>query len=257
MTIPAFVIPGVQVGVTVRPLPWASVAIAWESGYQFKHNAEIDMKMPAAPTFAPSKLSPERPLARVEMNLPMTLRSGVEVRYGELARFEAAMVWEQWSVHEEMNVDPSGAFLTDVPLLGTYRMTPMAIPRNLRDTISWRAGCEVAPAWSGLPGNPTERPVTFSLGAGIEPSATPDATLTPMTVDLERMFVSAGVSVSFGKWKATAMYSRLFMQNRTVKNSEVLQLNPGRPDFAGRTAVGNGTYSSTAQIIGIGAQVEL
>jgi long-chain fatty acid transport protein len=246
MTIGSFFIPGAQLGLIVKPVSILRVGLAWESAYNFNEAAELSMRMPTAPMFADASVFPEVPTAMVKMTIPMQLRGGVELRPDPFLRVEVAFDWEKWSDHARIDLEPEGVGMDDVLMLGRYQLQAMSIDRSFHDTWSVRLGAEYAPPLG-------QRPLTVRAGVAYEPSAVPDETLTAMTVDLDKLIVGVGAGYALGSYQIELMYAYVWMRPRTIGDSQSLQMNPTRPAWDRRTAVGNGDYRSTAHIVGAGA----
>jgi long-subunit fatty acid transport protein len=244
-------VPGVQVGVLVIPTSSLRLGLAWEKGYDIDQTADLEVRLPRAAAFQDAHVAPKDPKGRVRMRLPMELRGGVEYRYEDSLRAEAALVWEPWSVHQTIDVDASNVVMRDVAALGDYRFGAMSIERHFQDTYSARFGVESSGEIA-----PGQR-MSGRLGVTYEPSAVPDEYLTAMTVDLDRVIVSAGAGYERGPFTFEVLYAYVHMAERTITDSKVTQLNGTRPPWSGRTPIGNGTYDGSAHIVGLGVSMRL
>jgi long-chain fatty acid transport protein len=245
-------VPGVQVGMNITPVSWLRVGVAWESAYQINAPTTYRIKLSQADTFRDASLSPSEPEGKVSFTLPMQVRAGVEGRLGQVARVEGAFVWENWKAHDRISVDVgSSTQLNNVVPLGTYVLKPMDIQRGFRNTWSVRLGGEWMPLLAG------QRPLSVRAGVMYEPSAVPSSMLTAMAVDLDKVIGSLGAAYQWRKFVFEATYAHVFMMDRNVTSSTVFQNNPTRPDWTGRTPVGNGEYSSRADVVGLGVRMLL
>ena len=164
-------------------------------------------------------------------------------------RLHAAWVFEAWHQNNAIDVTLKNVVLRNVLGVGSQTLQSMHIVQGFRNTWSLRFGGEYA--------LPTElnRPLTLRAGLMFEPSAVPNPMLTPMTLNLNTLMASAGLEYRWHSFRAQATYAHLFMFERTVTQSAVLQLNAiGARDI---TTVGNGQYRSHADIVGLGFQVDL
>ena len=244
--------PALHLGMILRPLPWLRLGLAYRSMAVVDHEASFHLSLPQAAAYAQAKLQPAAPRAQVHMRLPPIWRAGIEVR-NRRARLELTFVHEGWSVHDAIVVRVERAALENIVALGTYPLaTQIAIARNYRDISAWRLGGEVR-----LLGGEVGRQLGLRAGLMWEPSAIAPAVLTPMSVDLDKVLVSAGPYLRLGPWllEATCAYVHLFSQR--VRDSRQLQINPTRPPWPGRTPIGNGDYRSYAWVAGLGARVDL
>lgn len=244
-------IPGAHLGFLIKIDPWVRFGAAWETGYRINQPASLAIRMPSAAMYDGSDLNPDNPTGRIRMRLPQQARVGLEGRWGSLLRGEIAAVWEQWSVHDRIDIDTSGVTMSNVLGLGDYSLSNMSIERGFSDVWSVRIGSELHPP-IGL-----ERPLAVRFGAMLEPSAIPNKNLTAMTVDLDKLVLGLGAAYAWWRLEFEATYAHVFMQSTTVRNSEVKQTNPTRPDWGRTTAIGNGTYESSADLFGLGIKVFL
>jgi long-subunit fatty acid transport protein len=127
----------------------------------------------------------------------------------------------------------------------------MSLDRGFRNTYSARLGGEWAPPVSD------ERPLALRAGLMYEPSAVPNTMMTPMSVDLNKVLAAVGAQYSWESFHVEATVAHVFMVDRTVTNGQVMQMNATRPAFAGRTPIGNGAYQSSANLVGVGARLDL
>lgn len=244
-------VPGFHAGVQVRPAPWVRLGLAWETGYTIDHGADFRIRLPNAPAYAGASMSSDTIKGHIKMRLPQVVRGGVEFRIGSMARVESSVVWEQWSVHDKININLGNAQINNLTALGTYGVSPMAIHRGFKDTWSLRLGGEVAPPL------PNGLPLVFRAGFMYEPSAIPTANLTAMTVDLDKYLGALGAAYTLGRFQFELTYAHIFMTGRTVTNSAIRQTNPTRPGWADTTPIGNGKYSASANVLGMGLSIAL
>lgn len=241
------VAPGVQVGVLLAPTPFLRFGLAWETGYTINKEASLNIRLPAAPLYDGATVTPAEPTGVVRLRLPMNLRAGIELFDATLGRVELAFVYEPWSVHDVIGVKTNGIVLRDVNVLGDYAMADVDIERGFRDTYSVRLGGELVPPFEALSA------LRIRLGAMYEPSAVPPDKLTAMTVDLDKVLVTAGVSYAFGALRLDATYAHVFLASESVRDGSITQVNPTRPPWSGRTPIGNGDYAARASVLGLGA----
>lgn len=243
--------PAVHVGLTATPAPALRLGIAWQSGANVDREADLNIRLPTAATYADASLTPAEPKGQVSFAFPWQLRAGIEGRYEDTLRVELAYVLEHWSSHDRIRIDASDVTIRDLLALGDYSLGVIDIDRGFRDTWSLRLGSEVTPPVGD------GRPLAMRVGFVYEPSAIPDETLTAMTVDLDKFLVTGGAGWRFGELTLEGTIAHAFLRPREVRSSRVLQTNPTRPPWSGRTPIGNGDYEGGATLVGIGARLAL
>ncbi len=253
-------------GVTWTPGP-VRIGASIMTPFSFSGTASIDVRPPAAAAFETAftrsrhgdcaSVSDEevggdpnhpcrRTTADVNLNFPVIVRLGIELLAVENLRLELAVVWETWSLQQDVAVHPRDVWIADA--LGgalDYEIGALSIPRGMNDTVSVRLGGEYAfdDVWQ------------LRLGMYYENGAFDDAHLTALTVDSDKLVFSLGGSARVHEGLAfdvTVGYAYLFP--RSVRNSVVPQTNPIRPPPAegDQVFVGNGDYSFIAPFFGVG-----
>jgi long-chain fatty acid transport protein len=244
------VAPGAHLGLILIPAPWVRFGLSWESAFNVSTQADFHMTIPGAGAFNGAEFSPKTPHGTLAFKLPQTLRTGVEVRPIEGLRVELAFIWENWAAHDVVHLDFGNATLNN-PAIPPISLGKMAVTRGFQDTYSLRIGSEYTPRWLA------SRALTLRFGAMYEPSAIPPQYLSAVSVDLDKFIASTGASYRISKnCYVEATYAHVFMATRTVTNSQVFQQNPTIKQPVG-AAIGNGTYSSHADIFGLGFRVNL
>lgn len=243
--------PAVHLGLTLTPWKFLRIGAAWESGYSISVGSDLAIRLPTAALFRDAVVTPEQPRAQVSMKLPSVFRLGVEGRLGELVKSEIAWVYEPWSVHKRVKVDAKEVNIEGIKALGEYGLGVVNVERKYRDTWSIRWGTEFsAPLPSG-------KPLVFRTGVAYEPAAVAPEYLTAMVVDLDKLLLSAGVGYTLGRWTLEGTYAWVGMADLEVKKSKATQASATRPAYAGRSVIGNGTYESSAHILGMSVSLAL
>ena len=192
--------------------------------------------------------------ADINVNFPWVVRFGVQLEAIENLNLELAVVWETWSLEQQVSVSPRDVWFANALGGGLqYQVGPLSIPRNMRDTVSVRLGGEYT----------VDNLVQIRLGGYFETGAFNDQWLQALTIDSDKLVVTAGVGIRLdaGFWLDVLVgYAHLFPRN--VTNSSVPQPNPIRPPATAMdpnmrspgdpTFIGNGTYNSTAPFFGLG-----
>lgn len=239
-----FMAPGFHLGLVYSPVDLVRFGAAFESGYNINADSVLRTRLPSAAAYSEATLDPEEPEAEVRFRLPMAVRLGLELRDEDHWRVELAWVWENWAVHDVLELGIQEAVIRNVVGIGDYRLTEVDIPRHLRDTWSLRVGAEGR--------LPLSTPITLRGGFAYEPSAVQDEYLTAMSVDTDKVIMAVGAGISLGSAVLDFTYSFIFMPTRTILSSEVLQTSAARPPWDGRTTIGEGIYESRAHLLGLG-----
>ena len=243
-------LPGLALGIQYG-WNWGRLGMAFETGYSIDTATTVRTRLPAAELYDDAVLIPEVPRGRVSFELPMALRAGFEVFPVEDFAIEFALVWENWSVHDVIVLDASGASITEIVALGDYELGAVEIDRRLEDTLSLRLGTEVGPDFHSV------KDLTFRLGFAYEPSASPDDYLSAMAVDLDKYIVGSGVAYSLDAYTLEFTYALVLMTDREITNSNLQQTSAARPPWNGRSIIGNGKYEGSAHILGLGVHYNL
>lgn len=186
--------------------------------------------------------------ADVQLEFPWVVRFGVEARPLPALRLEASVVWETWSVQDEVRIRPRDVWIEDA--LGgalDYEVGPMNIPRHMQDTVSVRVGGAYT----------IEELVTVRLGGYWENGAFSDPYLTALTLDSDKVLASAGVGIHVSPEVTIDIAGGyLWMASRHVEDSAVPPPNPIRPPSSAGAPIyiGNGTYSMGAPFVGLGVR---
>lgn len=215
-------------------------------------DATLNVRLPSAPLFDGARV--EGDTARLELDLPLMVRAGVEVRPVPTVRIEAAFVWEHWSTQDAARIQPNDVWIRDAVAIGDYQVGDIEIPRNMNDVYSLRIGAqaEVVP-----------EVLTLSAGVNYENGSFDNAYLTPLTLDSRKVVVALGASVQVVEGLfIDVSYGHVFMADPQVRNSRVPQPNPIRPPRStdvpapagGAAFVGNGDYDMEADIVGVGVR---
>lgn len=234
-----------NVGVWGRVLDLPKVKLDVAASVQFpvqlNTSGEIKVRLPTHPLFDPTRIDGKNVSA--VLTLPLIVRAAVRATLFERADIEAAFVYEGWSALKELRIsitEPNGIWVRDVPTIGDYKVPDIVVPRNSVDAFSVRVGAsvKVLPKW-----------LQVRVGYAYETSATPNSTNTVFFYDSVKHLLGAGVSITFKKMAIDISYAHILMPTNTITQSEYKQLNPLNP--SGAIVVGNGTYDSSYNIIGL------
>jgi len=232
---------------------------------RIKGEADFDVRLPDQQFFddvtVETKSGKKDLKAEMDVSLPAILRLGVEVQPSQPLKMELGLTYETWSVQDSITVKPKNVVVTNVPGIGTVDAQPVTLARNMQNTWAVNFGGKYALASL----MPKRRALDISAGAMFETGAFKDQDLTPTTIDTQKLLVGVGASVQV--WPGVmidASYGHLFMQDRQVRNSDVLLPAAIRPvpedddpntyDVGDRPAIGNGDYVIEADFVGLGVR---
>jgi long-chain fatty acid transport protein len=238
--------PSLNSGVTYVPTRWLRLGLSGMAPMVIDSNATIQVKLPSAAEFDNASLSGDQ--AHVHFVLPAVLRAGIEVRPIDDLRVEVAWVHEFWSEHQTISAVPSGISIDGVTgLPPKLAMPPITIPRDFQDSDSVRLGGEYHFNVEGYG-------LDARAGLAYETSAVPPAYLSLSSLDFNKWITSLGGSLYIGKhWRFDAVFAHVFAQSVNVSPDQaaIPRINP-LPGNAPLEAVNGGTYSASANIIGVG-----
>jgi long-chain fatty acid transport protein len=213
-----------------------------------RSGATIRTRLPATPFFERASQSGDE--ADVSFDLPWTLRAGVEARPVPELRVEAGFGLEKWSMHDTIDVEPSGVALKNVALFPeTYYIPDVVFPRHFQDSYSGRLGAEYSIELGGYP-------IDLRAGLAYETSAVPAEYLSVLTIDANKFTTAIGGGLHIGeKIRLDATYAHIFAADVTVdpRDAKIPQVSPvranptGYPDY-----VNGGEYSARADVLGVG-----
>ena len=113
---------------------------------------------------------------------------------------------------------------------------------NYQDTFSIRNGAEIK----------IKEDIRMRLGHIFEQSAIPDEYYSVFLADAQKNAFTLGATYKRPKWSLDAAFAYYLMQDRTITNSQVRQINPTDSENENTLVVGNGEYSQRYLIFGLG-----
>jgi long-subunit fatty acid transport protein len=237
--------------------------------YTIEGDAKLQVELPSAPLFGSDdcgSIEQRRgradcaqvngDTAHIALDMPMVARFGVEVVPFERLRVEVGIVYEGWSRQEKLPIDPNGITITDALGIDRYDVGPISLKRDMQDVYSLRMGGELQPI--------ATLPLTVRAGILLENSAFATRTLTPTTLDSQKLLVGLGLSYELVTGLSVdVLYAHMFMKDQKVRDSEVYPQNPLRPpppsagpgedpQLSQPEPVGNGNYEMEADLLGLG-----
>jgi long-chain fatty acid transport protein len=246
--------PSAVIGVQARPLRLLRLGAALQLPVKVSTRGTVRVRLPPSGFFDGARVAGDR--AEVELTLPMMLRAGVELAPSPLLRVEAGVDLELWSQQEDFTITPRDVRVEDAAGVGTYALAPMVIPRKLEDTLALRLGLEARPL--------ARAPLTLRAGYVNESGASTDEYVSVLTVDTHKHVLTVGLGYSVGRVRLDAVYGHVFMSDRVIAAGQSCapQQNPIRggedptacvhDGSPGRVYVGDGTYRSSWDMVGVG-----
>ncbi len=227
--------------------------------------AEFDVRLPDQQFFdgvtVENKNGGKDLKAKMDVSLPAILRLGVEFLPIQPLKVEIGATYETWSVQDSITVKPKGVVVKNVPGIGTVDAQPVTLARNMHNTWAINLGGKYALASM----MPKHRPLDINAGAMFETGAFDDKDLSPTTIDTRKLLLGIGASVEvWPNVMLDATYGHIFMQNRNVRDSQVLlpaairprpqDNDPSTYDVGDQPAIGNGKYVVEANFVGLGVR---
>lgn len=244
-----FMVPGYGAGAVARVGQRIGVGLSYSSGFAIHRATSLDVQLPTAPLYRGATMNPSVPTAQLQLNLPGVWRLGVAVALPRSVQVEVALAYTRWHVHRTLDVQRIRGAIDNLLAVGSYRLTSIAVPRNLQDTLSFHLAARRAFVWG-------RHTLQLRGGVMLEPSAAPNAMLTAMAVDLPKGLASMSAAWRYKRAQLTLSYGIMVMGTRRVSHSAVTQINPTQPAGSSQlTAVGNGLYEGSAHIAGAAVQL--
>jgi long-chain fatty acid transport protein len=239
--------PTANIGATYRPDSAVRLGLSFQLPAHVDSKAAVDVKLPAAPEF--DNAAQVGNTAQVQFNLPAILRLGVELAPLDELRVEFAYVREFWSGHRSIDIAPTDITLTGITgFPSPFKVAPIHIPRNFQDSNSLRLGGE----YRVLPGG---RQLALRAGLAYETSAIPNAYVSPLTIDLNKVTATLGASLALDEhWRLDAVVAHVFGSDTDVSPAEaaVPRVNPVAGNPTATEAVNGGAYSARSDVFGLG-----
>lgn len=239
-TVTSLLNPTGNLGVTYRAHDNIQTGLSIQLPTRFADSdATIDARVPDHPAYDGAEVTDNR--VDVAMTFPVYVRGGVRwIR--ESIDLEAAVVYQHWSVFDEVVITPHEAEVDGAAGVDSVPVQPMVVPQGFRNTVSVHLGGEYDLFES----------VDVRGGYVYERGAVPDERYSVFALDPDKHQLSSGGSWHIDNWTLDWTATFIMMPSKEITNSEVRQNNPSDPDDDHTIVVGNGTYDHFGYILGAG-----
>lgn len=254
--VPFFAAPTASIGL-IGDFDVIRIGSSFDLPYTIRGDANLGVLLPPSPLFdgayieGQGSVDPDtghrRATGSLRVPFPWIFRAGVEVRPTPKLRIETAFVMEGWSRQDSITLRTRETYIRDVVAIGDYEVGDNVIVRGMRNTYSVRLGAEidVAPA------------LVLRAGVQYETGAFPDAYLTALTIDSNKVIASIGGAVRIGEhFMLEGAFAYSVMRDVAVRDSAVPQLNPIRPVGNDPVYIGNGDYRMDAFLLSGGLRYQ-
>lgn len=245
--------PSANFGITGVPHDQIRIGASFQLPFSINAPAKVKVRLPTAVVFDNARQEGED--AHVRFKLPAILRIGGEFRapMSETSqlRVEATYVHEFWSIHKSIDITPDNLTLVDITgFPSPFGVSPISMPRNFQDSHSFRLGGEMSFKLSSYT-------LDIRAGTAYETTAIPNAYVSPLTTDANKMIFALGGGLHLGKsWRLDATFARVaaFTIEVTPDEARVPRVNPVRGNPTATEAINGGEYRSRANVFGVGLQ---
>ena len=249
-----FFIPTAVAGIWIHPGAWIPFLEGFELGASFVPGFSVAAKghmrvrLPNHINYDGVTVDPALPGIGTYFEFPWTVRAGLRYRYEDFFDIELDLVWENWSVMDEIDVRlDQDTYYRDIPTMGDYLLVTRPILRYYEDVLSIRLGGSFKPMdW-----------LVLRAGGYWENGAPPDEYASVATPDCDKIAFGFGAGVILGAWEIDLGYLHVFQLERdiSVEESQAEQVNPSNPE--GALPVGGGRYESSYNLFGLSLLVRL
>ncbi|CAN5753507.1 hypothetical protein BH09MYX1_BH09MYX1_20440 [soil metagenome] len=239
--------PSASAGITYEPAKFIRFGLSGHLPYWINAPATLSVRLPTAAPFDNASVDGDG--ARVKFRLPGVIRAGIEVRPIDPLRVEVAYVYEAWSLHDTIDITPTGGLKNITGFPSPFSLPTIRIPRYFQDTHSIRLGGEYTAALGAT------TKLDIRLGGSIETSAIPIPYVSALTLDALKGSVGVGLGLHLGdRWRFDLMYSHMIVPEVVVpaKDAAIPVINPVQGNATKIEGVNGGTYSWHTDVIGLG-----
>ncbi|MDB4974148.1 MAG: rane protein in aromatic hydrocarbon degradation [Myxococcaceae bacterium] len=224
--------------------------------YTLRGSGTISTRLPGSVLFDGASVQGNK--MDFAMNMPTIIRVGSEIRPVKSLRMEGAVVWEQWSRQKSIDISPQHVTIRNVTGVGDYQVGKIKLQRDMNNMYSVRGGFEFFPPAS-LAGRLLKNH-KFAVRGGLayEKSAFTNKTLSPLTLDSNKIILSGGLSIDLAKWlRFDTVLGLIHMMDPKVRDSTITQPTALRPAYVDASTLGNGNYKMEAFFLGGGFGIKL
>ncbi len=247
------VAPTGNLGVIAVPFKALRLGLSGQLPTWINAPAAIKVKLPTAAPF--DRATQDGDEAQVKFRLPAVVRAGVELRTDpspeSQIRIEASYVREFWSLHDSIDIESKNVRLYDITgFPSPFGVAPISLPRNFQDSNSFRLGGEYS-----LKNLLRDYWIDLRAGISYETSAIPNAYVSPLTYDANKLIGSVGGGIHIGEhWRMDGVASIIMLNGTTVDpaDARVPRVNPVRGNPTATEPINGGTYAARALILGVG-----
>ncbi|MDB4989671.1 MAG: rane protein in aromatic hydrocarbon degradation [Myxococcaceae bacterium] len=191
------------------------------------------------------------------MKMPTIVRVGSEIRPVRSLRLEGAVVWEQWSRQKSIDIKPQHVTINNVTGVGDYQVGAIKLQRNMNNVYSIRGGFEFFPPASIAGKLLKKQKFAVRGGLAYEKSAFTNKSLSPLTLDSNKVIISGGLSIDLAKWlRFDTVLGLIHMLDPKVRDSQITQPTALRPAYVDASTLGNGNYKMEAFFLGGGFAIK-
>lgn len=247
--------PSMNFGITAEPEKHFRIGISTQLPFWINAPAKLRVRLPNAPVF--DRATQDGEDGTVRFQLPLVLRGGIEYRTDlgddSWLRTEVTYVREFWSMHDSIDIRPDNIKLLNVTgFPSPFGVAPITLPRNFKDSNSFRLGGEYSTK-SIFKSNRTD----LRLGISYETSGIPREWVSALTYDSNKWIFGGGGSIHAGEhWRFDALAALALLGGEKVDPAEaqVPRVNPVQGNPTNTEKINGGEYSARALILGVGAQ---
>ncbi len=241
-TISSYFNPTANLGVSYRAADSLQLGASLQLPHLFRDSsATLDTRLPDHPAYDNAETSGDE--VSISIPFPFYLRGGLRY-FNDRFDLEAALVYQHWSILDEVTLTPDDIEISGVPGVGSIPVEPFIVPQEMRNTLSAHLGGQLQ-ATSSL---------SLSAGYVLERGAVPDQRFSVFALDPTKQQLTVGAAFDFDGLILSTMAGAIFMPDREITDSEVRQINPSDPDDEQSLVVANGTYEQTILLGGLSLQ---
>jgi long-chain fatty acid transport protein len=169
-------------------------------GFSLRGPAKIKLAGTTSITFEMFKLNLD---SETTFHMPWDMEAGFSYKIMNRLLFSASAQYTLWSVLDKVQKK-----IKDIPMTGNLEVNEILDFKNI---LIFRAGFE----YHILP-----QSVFLRAGIGIDPSASPESTLSATNIDVNKVSLLGGIGYRAGKMQIDAVYAYAFGKEREKKFEE-------------------------------------